>query len=63
MKSPLIILILVIGLSSCATLPKASVGLLVVLEQQISALESANVEVSKLFELKRENAIQFLNKQ
>ncbi len=64
MKNFLIILIFAIGLSSCATLPKASVDLSVMLEQQISALESTNVEISKLyFELKRENAIQFLDEQ
>lgn len=63
MKSKLIyLLLLVVVLSSCASLPKATVEMSVLLEQQITGLEKNHLKMVNLYFDERENlASEFLN--
>jgi hypothetical protein len=64
MKSKLIYLLLVAMLSSCASLPKETVEMSVLLEQQITVLEKNHVKVLNLYFEERENlALEFLNNE
>jgi hypothetical protein len=64
MKSKLIFLLLAAILSSCATLPKATVDTSVLLEQQISALERNHLKMVDLYFDERESqALEFLNNE
>lgn len=62
MKSKLIYLLLAAVLSSCASLPKATVEMSVLLEQQIAGLEKNHLKMVNLYFDERENlASEFLN--
>lgn len=62
MKSKLIYLLLAAVLSSCASLPKATVEMSVLLEQQIEGLEKNHLKMVNLYFDERENlALEFLN--
>ncbi|MHB1108398.1 MAG: hypothetical protein ACYCZ2_18735, partial [Lutibacter sp.] len=62
MKSKLIYLLLVVVLSSCASLPKATVEMSILLEQQITGLEKNHLKMVNLYFEERESlALEFLN--
>jgi hypothetical protein len=64
MKSKLIYLFVVTILSSCASLPKATVEMSVLLEQQITGLEKNHLKIVSLYFDERENlALEFLNNE
>lgn len=64
MKSKLIYLLLVAILSSCASLPKATVEMSVLLEQQITGLEKNHLKMVNLYFDERESlALEFLNNE
>ncbi len=64
MKSKLIYLFLVVVLSSCASLPKATVEMSVLLEQQITGLEKNHLKMVNLYFEERESlALEFLNNE
>lgn len=65
MKSKLIyLLLLVVVLSSCASLPKATVEMSVLLEQQITGLEKNHLKMVNLYFEERESlALEFLNNE
>lgn len=64
MKSKLIYLLLVVVLSSCASLPKATVEMSILLEQQITGLEKNHLKMVNLYFEERESlALEFLNNE
>ncbi|MHB1106209.1 MAG: hypothetical protein ACYCZ2_07590 [Lutibacter sp.] len=64
MKSKLIYLLLLVVLSSCASLPKATVEMSVLLEQQITGLEKNHLKMVNLYFEERESlALEFLNNE
>lgn len=64
MKKLFLILCPIFVLNSCAILPKATVDLSVMLEQQLNALEVSHTQViTDFFTLKREQATYFVNNE
>ena len=64
MKRNLIIVFILFAFTSCATLPKETVEMSVMLEQQISTLETTTISITdKYFEEQQKKAVDFLDNE
>lgn len=64
MKKNLIIVFILFTFTSCATLPKETVEMSVMLEQQISTLETTTISITdKYFEEQQKKAVDFLDNE